>query len=239
MPKPYPVSVSAMLQHAATFLARVRGSFFHSLGTTALGFIIPLFVSALTIAVTLIVISRLRGREGVKQHLRENMTTAAIVSVIVLAFVYGSVFGADLIRDLFMDHVQLAVAKDAFIQTNLGYAREVDQLKRDNAALQHENTRLAGLAVPQELARTQQTLSNLLIEGKTLLDWCRAGLSDQCKSVKDKWERDVEAALRAYRSNPTLVARWIASVGQNQEGPAYVEVFNEQRMLDAIAPELR
>src|SRR5579863_7604151 len=109
MPKPYPDSVSAMLLHAERFLLRVPTSFFQSLGTTPLGFVIPFLISVLGIVVTIIIISRRRGREGVRQHLRENLTTAAKVVIIVTIVVYGSVFLITLIRELYLDHAHLVV----------------------------------------------------------------------------------------------------------------------------------
>jgi hypothetical protein len=118
----YPDTLSAMLQHAERFIYRVCGAFFGSLGTTALGFFVPLIISAVSIGITLTIIFRRRGKEGVKQHWQESVTTAAWVSVTVLFAVYGTIFAWNIIKEVYVDHATL-------VQEKSDLSAEVTKLK--------------------------------------------------------------------------------------------------------------
>jgi hypothetical protein len=78
------------------------------LGTTTLGFIAPLVVSVISIAVTLYYILRQQGKEAMLKHWREDAVIALRVTAIVTVLVYGPIlFYEGLIKTVYTDHQNL------------------------------------------------------------------------------------------------------------------------------------
>jgi len=112
-------------RHLFSLLHRMWTAFHESLGATTLGFVAPLVVSIISIAVTLYYILRQQGRDAMLKHWKENAGIALRVTVIVSALVYGPIFIYESAKTVYEDHQSLVKQRDDLAQSNINLALEL------------------------------------------------------------------------------------------------------------------
>lgn len=112
-------NLSPMWQHFLNFIEHSWQSFRSSLGTTSLGFIAPLAVSILSIAITLFIVLRKQGKEAMLKRWKEDAAIALRVTLIVALGVYGPIFLYEgLIKTVYEDHQSLLQANKKLSSIN-------------------------------------------------------------------------------------------------------------------------
>lgn len=89
-----------------------------SLGTTSLGFVAPLIVSVLSIAITLFIVLKKQGKEAMLKRWREDAAIALRVTLVVTAVVYVPIFVWSSIHTIYGQHESLAVQVKNLEQKN-------------------------------------------------------------------------------------------------------------------------
>src|SRR3984957_12207973 len=108
-----------MWHHLVNLSTQSWHCFRDSLGTTTLGFIAPLVVSALSIVLTLYYILRQHGREAMLKHWKGDARVAAKVTLIVTVLVYGPIlFYEGLIKAVYDDHQSVVAANAQLLAAN-------------------------------------------------------------------------------------------------------------------------
>jgi hypothetical protein len=107
----YPDTAAAMRLHVWHFAARVFRHYTDSLGTTILGYFAPAIAIVLVFVIALLMRIRKEGKAGFSAHLKQVFDATLVPSALAFLLVYGAIFSWAAVRELWLDHYNLVVAK--------------------------------------------------------------------------------------------------------------------------------
>jgi hypothetical protein len=181
-PPPIPDNLGAMGQHALSLFERAWSGFTASLGNTTLGFVAPFLVPVVGFTLVIGVVLYREGAQAVGDHIRKTLRAAFFVGIAGELFVYGPIFSWQAIHTVYLDHMQLARARDSYREVNLDYAKQIENLKKERASLLPERSagppsqpQKDGLA---ELAARKLSLKKRLV-----------ALSREVADFNEEWQR--------------------------------------------------
>jgi hypothetical protein len=107
-----------MWHHYTNLLWRSWRFFLAGQGTTGLGFISTSAVTAICALIAALIILASRGKDALKQHLKQNVVIVTVAALAGNLFWYGTILGWDVIRTVYDDHQGLVEANGRLAKEN-------------------------------------------------------------------------------------------------------------------------
>lgn len=119
-----------MRLHLWNLFARARVSFLVGQGTTAIGFVSPYSVGALSSIITVLLMLWLRGRQAVFEHVVKNVSTALCAALIGNLAWYGSLFAWSVAKTIYEDHITSVTSNSELRKENTRLTQEGDSRQK-------------------------------------------------------------------------------------------------------------
>jgi hypothetical protein len=190
-------------------------------GTTGLGFVSTSAVSIISAFIAATFILAFRGKDTLKQHLKQNVLIVATAALVGNLFWYGAILGWDVIRTVYNDHQGL-------VEANGLLTKENDRLKSPdaNAEVLEKQKRLT---IRTELGKLLDR--NIKIREDCMNDKHLAGFS--CMSEYLRWRDQTRKFISNNIEHPYL-ARFMATVGTHMEYKSSSGSFLQGEESDAV-----
>lgn len=210
-----------MWHHFTTLLWRSWHLFLAGQGTTGLGFVSTSAVTAISGLIAALIILASRGKDALKQHIKQNVVIVAVAALAGNLFWYGAILGWDVIRTVYDDHQRLVGA--------------IGGLTQENETLKNPTIKAEELE-KQKRFITRTELGKLLDLNNKIRENCmneKHPMAFSCMSEYLHW-RDQTRKFISQNMEPPYLARFKATTGTHMMYKSSSGSFLGEEDSDAV-----